>query len=208
MNTRIIHTKIWKDPWFRSLEIDERLYFLYLILNQHINILHLYELDDFIAERETGISTQRMVEIKEKFVADEKIDTYRFYISVSNAYKYQEYRGIKNNHQKLRLVFELGDGAILHYKKYLTKTLRDILEETLENEVSDTKFLLLLKRVVHRFEDLEIKIPLSIRLDTLIDTGKNTEIRNQKSENRKQKDEEIDLDEVDEGIKRMKTARN
>lgn len=46
MKTRIIHTKIWEDPWYRSLTNDGQRLFFYLITNMRINICGMYELSD------------------------------------------------------------------------------------------------------------------------------------------------------------------
>lgn len=183
MKTRILHTKIWYDGWFRNLAIDEKLFFLWLITNEYINILNLYEVNKEIAEHETKISIKRIGEILNKFNKDQKCDIFNDYILISNGYKYQHYSGIKNNYAKLRFFMEMGDKALKYYEKFVLSVIKDIQEETLKYGVTDNNFINLFSRIKKRL--LEIPIDIST-LDTNIQdtpisyTQKKPEIKNQK----------------------------
>ena len=205
VNTRIIHTKIWRDPWFRTLDQDQKVLFIYLITNPYINILHLYELGRDVISKETGLSEERIQEILQYFNSEAKINSYKYYIHVPNAYKYQEYTGIKNNQQKLRTMYEMSDDIIIHYGKYIALTIKSIIKETQESIVKDEKFLKLLERVSDRLHSILTDTPIHTPMDTkrillrIQNTeyrNKNTEIRNPNTEDAKH-DEYVDSNEIE-----------
>lgn len=154
MKTRIIHTKIWSDSYFRRLERSEKIYFFYILTNELVNIIHLYELPDSVATMQTGLSVEEIENIKGKFQADKKFDFYGEYVSINNAYKYQYYKGIKNNRLKLRLFFEMSDDTIKHYSEVVINTIKQIEDETLRFEVKDEDFINLYKRLSDRLSYL------------------------------------------------------
>lgn len=199
MKTRIIHTKIWSDSYFRRLERSEKIYFFYILTNELVNIIHLYELPDSVATMQTGLSVEEIENIKGKFQADKKFDFYGEYVSINNAYKYQYYKGIKNNRLKLRLFFEMSDDTIKHYSEVVINTIKQIEDETLRFEVKDEDFINLYKRLSDRlsylglceytYQDTPIPILrinhkseiINYKLETI---NQNTEIRNQNTEDK------------------------
>jgi hypothetical protein len=208
MKTRILHTKIWSDSWFRRLETTEKVFFLYLISNELVNIIHLYELPISVATMQTNIPVEDLERIREKFQEDNKIDFYGDYVLINNAYKYQYYKGIKNNRLKLRLVFEMSDDTIKHYSKTIIDLLREIEDETLRFSVTDLDFINLYKRLSDRMSYLGLceytyqDTPIPI-----LRINQNTEIINQKSEYRNQNTEirnQLDPEEVKEKMDKVR----
>lgn len=208
MKTRILHTKIWSDSWFRRLETTEKVFFLYLISNELVNIIHLYELPISVATMQTNIPVEDLERIREKFQEDNKIDFYGDYVLINNAYKYQYYKGIKNNRLKLRLVFEMSDDTIKHYSKTIIDLLREIEDETLRFSVTDLDFISLYKRLSDRMSYLGLceytyqDTPIPI-----LRINQNTEIINQKSETINHKSEirnQLDPEEVKEKMDKVR----
>lgn len=208
MKTRILHTKIWSDSWFRRLETTEKVFFLYLISNELVNIIHLYELPISVATMQTNIPVEDLERIREKFQEDNKIDFYGDYVLINNAYKYQYYKGIKNNRLKLRLFFEMSDDTIRHYSKNIIDILKDIEDETLRFSVSDLDFINLYKRLSDRMSYLGLceytyqDTPIPI-----LRINQNTEIINNKSEYRNQNTEirkELNPEEVREKMDKVR----
>lgn len=208
MKTRILHTKIWSDSWFRRLDTTEKVFFLYLISNELVNIIHLYELPISVATMQTNIPVEDLERIREKFQENNKIDFYGDYVLINNAYKYQYYKGIKNNRLKLRLVFEMSDDTIKHYSKTIIDLLREIEDETLRFSVTDLDFINLYKRLSDRMSYLGLceytyqDTPIPI-----LRINQNTEIINQKSEYRNQNTEirnQLDPEEVKEKMDKVR----
>ena len=56
MKTRILHTKIWQDDYFATLSAIEQHIFLHYLLNDAVNILHIYECPDRKALFESKVS--------------------------------------------------------------------------------------------------------------------------------------------------------
>lgn len=160
MKSRIVHTKIWTDSWFSELVVDEKLLFFYLLTNEYCNVLDIYELPMSVAVYQTGISKERINEIKAKFKADGKIDCIEDYVAMNNGYKYQFYKGAKNNYAKLRIIQEMSDRVIAHYFIPIGVTLMQIEHEMDVFDVSERNLVGLLPRVKLRYE--QIKITLSI----------------------------------------------
>jgi hypothetical protein len=178
VKSRIIHTKVWTDGWFQSLNLEERYFFIYLITNEFCNVLDIYELPLSVACLQTKLTSDKINEIKDKLKADGKIDYCKDYIYVSNAYKYQFYKGAKNNYAKLRIIFEMGDEVITHFQKPISLCLSHITKECAEFSVSDTNLLGILSRVIERLQLLNI----TLSLYPYADTPKNTEIQIQNTE--------------------------
>lgn len=56
MAYRNVHEKFWTDPKVKTLNPDQKLFFLYLITNPHTHVAGIYNLPLSYAERETGLS--------------------------------------------------------------------------------------------------------------------------------------------------------
>jgi len=134
MKTRIVHTKIYKDSYFVGLSTEERLLFIYYITNEHINILGLYECPDRIVEFETGINQDLIQKIKLKLEQDEKIFFRGDWVFIKNAYRYQKYKGAKNEKAKAdvfnALSRDLKDWIMDIIKKYSSYPLSELVLDT------------------------------------------------------------------------------
>jgi len=96
MRTRIIQTKFWSDEYVAKLTVSQRLFFLYCLTNQYVNLIWFYECSDRIIRFETGIDDATLQEAKLKFQKDKKILFLNDYIFLVNASKYENFTGQKN----------------------------------------------------------------------------------------------------------------
>ena len=119
MKTRIIHTKIWTDGFFLDLSSEEKLLLVYLLTNQYVNIIHLYECPTRIISFETGLSIVLIEKIKIKFEKAKKIYFYNNYIYLKNADKYERFTGEDNEIAKNKLYTQLSRDALDWYNKLL-----------------------------------------------------------------------------------------
>lgn len=147
-----------------------------------MNVLHLFELPTDIASHQTRIKPEEIEQLKNKFKADGKIDFLGEWIYLVNGDKYSYYHGIKNNHNKLRLMIEMNEAVFDYFKLVLERTIKLIIEETKEHQVEDKGFITLLNRVIHRGIDKGMGI---------LPINQNTKIKIQKSETKEQKEEGV-----------------
>lgn len=186
MKTRIFHTKFWTDSYIRRLPTEEKLLFIYLTENEFINIISIFEMPLDIASSQTKIPEDRIKELLEKFKADEKIDICGEYIFLRNSYKYQYYKGPRNNHLKLRLIYELSDKILLYFQEPIKEIFGDVFKEHKDANEKDEKITNLIERVSKRLNDRGIYTPIySSRY-----TGEKPETINIKPENKKGKEQE------------------
>lgn len=107
MKTRIIHTKIWKDPWFADLLPTEKLLFIYFITNEKVNIIHLYEVSSREITFDLGLTTSQIEQAKIKFQKANKLFFKDDYVFLVNAFKYEQYTGEKNDKARQSLLNQL-----------------------------------------------------------------------------------------------------
>ena len=91
MKYRYIATKIWGDSYFLSLAPKEKLLFLYLLQNKNVNKVGIYELHDQYILFETGLSADELKKIKEKFTKDKKALFYKNWIYLLNFQKHNKF---------------------------------------------------------------------------------------------------------------------
>jgi len=180
MKTRIVYTKLWQDTWFKNLEPREKYLWLYYISNEDINIIHLFELPNEKAEYHTGIKQNDIQKIKEKFEQEGKIKSYKDYIFLSNAHKFETYSGSRNALQKLRILRLLSDDALQFFNCEIELIFDEIVDEIAEKDKS------LFDRLFKRFSLLKNR-GIDRGINTPIHRRQKTEIRNKKTEIRKQK---------------------
>lgn len=121
MKTRILQTKIWKDPYFCELSAQEKLLFLYLLTNDKVNILHCYEITHREISFDTGIPTTIVEKICEKFGAEQRFGFYKGWVHLVNAYKYETYMGEKNELAKDKLLKEMSKDVLDWYNTILDR---------------------------------------------------------------------------------------
>ena len=137
MKTRILHTKIWNDSFYMDLTPTEKLIFMYYITNDQVNIIHLYECSDKRVAFETGATIPQIQQAKDKFHNAGKILSYRGYIYLYNASKYEQYSGELNEKAKRQLISQLDDKVRDWYNNIATNGI-PLLEEF--NTPIDTPF--------------------------------------------------------------------
>lgn len=107
MKTRILHTKVWKDKFFVELTPTEKLFFIYLLTNERVNIIHCYELTEREIQFDTGIDTPTIKGMKKKLQEKDKIFFHKDWIYLRNASKYESYSGSKNERAKQKIEQEM-----------------------------------------------------------------------------------------------------
>lgn len=95
METRIIHTKVWRDSWYVGLSRQGKLLWLYLLTNEYINIIGIFELDDRVITFNTGLSQAELEKAKKEIFP--KAIFFKGFVRIPNVDKYNSYSGEKNN---------------------------------------------------------------------------------------------------------------
>lgn len=116
MQTRIIHTKIWTDSFFSTLQPAEKLIFIYYITNPAVNIIHLYECSDKQVMFDTGVTDPELQQIKKKLSDSNKIKFFQGYVFLCNAYKYETYTGELSEKGKAKAFSQLSNEVLRWYK--------------------------------------------------------------------------------------------
>lgn len=93
MQTRILHTKFWKDDYISSLDLKGKLLFNYLLTNEHNNLIGVYELPDNYISLETGISIKDLRLLKNKFQKDGKFVFFKSWIRIIHHDVYNSFKG-------------------------------------------------------------------------------------------------------------------
>lgn len=93
MQTRIVHTKVWKDEWFVSLSPQSKILWLYLLTNEHVNIVGVFELSDRVMIFDTGLSNKELQAAKSEITG--KAFFYNGYVRLLNVNRYNSYSGQK-----------------------------------------------------------------------------------------------------------------
>jgi hypothetical protein len=120
MKTRILETKFWKDAYVAGLTPEEKFLYLYFLLNERVNIIHCYEITDREVAFDTGIDRGIVETTKKKLEKDGKVAFRKDYVCLINAYKYESYRGPKNEDAKKKLILQLGDEIAKWYRGIYT----------------------------------------------------------------------------------------
>lgn len=117
MKTRILHTKFWKDSFVAELTPLEKLVFNYLLTNEYVNIIHLYECSDKQIRFDTGIDTPILDRAKQKFETAGKIYFKDGYVYLRNSSKYENFSGEKNDKAKQDLLNQLNPSILKWYNE-------------------------------------------------------------------------------------------
>lgn len=107
MNTRILHTKIWKDEFVAGLTPTEKLLFVYFLTNERVNIIHCYEITEREIIFDTGVDRGILGSFKEKIETAGKMLFYKNYVYLKNAARYEKYTGDLNETAKKSLMGKL-----------------------------------------------------------------------------------------------------
>lgn len=104
MKRRSLETRFWKDSYIQSLPAKGRYLFNYLLMNEYVNIIHIYELTENTIAFETGLIIKEIQEFKRKFEIDGKFIFRDSWIKIVNADKYEHYEGETNEKAKLNFL--------------------------------------------------------------------------------------------------------
>lgn len=118
MKTRVIHTKFWTDTYIQGLRPTERLLFIFLLSNEHVNMTGAYEMNFGYMQYCTGIGQADIITTLEKFQQDRKIAYVDGYVVLLNHLKYQDYSKGNENQQK----------AFAREKSLLSDSVRDFID--------------------------------------------------------------------------------
>lgn len=86
---RYIDTKFWSDSYITELDPLERYLFLYFISNEHTNLCGVYEIPMRIMSFETGIDTDALKKMLDRFERDKKVFYKDGWIVIKNYIKNQ-----------------------------------------------------------------------------------------------------------------------
>lgn len=117
MKTRVIYTQYWNDSFISELTPLEKLVFIYLLTNDKVNIIHLYECTDKQIRFDTGIDTPTLEKAKFKFQEAGKIFFKDGYVYLRNADKYESFIGEKNEKAKSDLFSRLRADIVAWYEE-------------------------------------------------------------------------------------------
>lgn len=95
---RFISTSFWDDAWVQSLNISEKLLYLYLMTNPLTNIAGVYELTEKRIAFDTGFTPATITKVMKKFEKDGKAFFRHGYVILPNWPKHQHW----NNRSKVK----------------------------------------------------------------------------------------------------------
>lgn len=107
MKSRRVETKIWEDRYFVTLDAQKKLVFMYLLLNDRVNIIHCYELAPETISHHTKVPADQVQIYLDGFERDGKIAQKNGYIMLINSWKYETYTGEMNTEAKTKLYKEM-----------------------------------------------------------------------------------------------------
>ena len=116
MKARVLHTKFWSDDFVAELTTAEKLVFLYLLTNEHVNIIHCYECTDRTILFDTGVNRDQLETAKQKLEAAGKVRFFQGWVQLMNADRFQQFNGEKNERAKMILEREMSASVFDWYK--------------------------------------------------------------------------------------------
>lgn len=192
MKTRIIHTKIHEDDWFRTLSRNTRYLLQYLLTNPHINLCGMYQISNATLLFGTMFKQTELDKAKEELGCSGKVFFYKDWVYIKNAQKYGGYTGDKN---KIAIENELKsvpddikncflegkcDGVLIGYT-YPSDTTINHKSETInkkseEGGVGETKFTIPEEKLNElesdeEFKEIEVRAEYKKAMDYLSETG-------------------------------------
>lgn len=79
---RYVNTKFWDDNYIRTLNVEEKFLYLYLLTNPLTNICGIYEISINRISFDTGIKEDRIINILKKFRKSNRLKYLRGYIAI------------------------------------------------------------------------------------------------------------------------------
>lgn len=156
MKTRIVYTKIWEDEYFFSLDDKEQLAFLFLLTNDKINLIGIYELNDMNLVMWLRTTNDKIQQIKTKFQSSGKFAFYRGWVKVINYDKYNSFGGNLNQVAKER-EYKAVPQEVLEYFNTLSIPLAYPIDTvSIPQVISNKKSVINNKKSVEELEAEEI----------------------------------------------------
>lgn len=115
MKRRSLETRFWKDNYVQLLPAKGKLFFIYLLMNEYVNIIHIYELPESYISLETGLTIKEIQDFKVKFQQDNKFLFKNNWIKIINADKYENYAGLTNETAKKNLFKLISHDTIQYF---------------------------------------------------------------------------------------------
>ena len=97
METRILHTKFWKDNYIEGLDHKGKLLFVYLLTNETVNICGIYEIGDKTIKYDLDFTQEELDSYKKKFQDDGKFSFHNGWVKIHKVDKYNTFSGPKND---------------------------------------------------------------------------------------------------------------
>lgn len=98
----MLNTKFWSDGFIRKLKLDEKLFYLYLLTNEHTDICGVYEIDLETMSFESGLPINRLSIVLDSLSVARKILFSDGWIYIKNWKKHQL------NNPKVQRGIEIG----------------------------------------------------------------------------------------------------
>ncbi len=99
MKTRIIKTKFWEDEKVLTLKPETRGFFQYLLTNQKINTIGVYELAEVFMSFHTGYPGPQIQEMKGELAAAGRAGFCGAWVIIPNAIKHGNYVAVPSNYR-------------------------------------------------------------------------------------------------------------
>lgn len=114
---RYISSSFWSDDWVDSLNVKEKLVYLYLLTNDNTSICGVYKLTIKRIKDDTSISRQEITDILQKFADDKKAYYVDEYIVLPNWLKHQHLNNESVRLGTMRALKALPDHIIAFLRK-------------------------------------------------------------------------------------------
>ena len=102
---RYISTSIWDDDWFvEELTKQEKLFYFYLLTNEHTNIAGIYKISVRRIAQESGFAKKEILSILKHFEKSKKVYYRQEYLIMPNWPKHQKWETSAPIHKGLRAI--------------------------------------------------------------------------------------------------------
>jgi hypothetical protein len=106
-NQRYISTSIWDDDWFvEELDVHEKLFYFYLLTNDHTNIAGIYKISIRRIAIESGFTTEKVKAMFASLEKSKKVYYRKDHIIMTNWPKHQNWQKSDRIHKGLRAILD------------------------------------------------------------------------------------------------------
>jgi|SRR3972149_2716256 len=96
MKYRQINTKFWEDGYISDLTLTEKMFFLYLFTNNHVNLCGIYELPDKYICSTLDFTLEQLEKLKIKLQNNNKYAFFKNWIFIINFSEHNKYSWANN----------------------------------------------------------------------------------------------------------------